>query len=112
MNESITTVRVVEAARCALHVEEHIYDALAKAMLVEIGPRNYITTTLEVEDGDLFFEFVCSAIIYRRTEEYPEGAFEAISDVVPVWWELSSFRGDEQVLNDATFDKLKRYLIE
>ena len=112
MNTTVNIVRTVEAAPGGLHIEPHIYEALAQKLLEEIGWRNYISTTLEVEDGDRFFRFVCAAVIYRRDEQWPEGVFEVISDIVPVWWELHSFQDGEEVLNDATFNELKRYLIE
>lgn len=107
MNTTATTVRSVASRPSCLHIEPHIYEALAQKLLEEIGMRDYITTSLEVEDGDLFFRFTCSAIIYRRTEQWPEGVFEVISDIVPVWWELRSFRDGEEVLNDATFNGIR-----
>lgn len=112
MNTTTPTVRAVEAANRGLHIEPHIYAAIAQEMLDKIGDRNCISTSIEVEDGDLYFRFTLSALIYHQTVRAPEGTFEVISNVVPVWWELHSFLGEEEVLNDATFDELKGYLIE
>ncbi len=96
-----------------LHVEPHIYQALADALSEKIADRDYLPMTmLEVEDdGGLLFRFAVSAVIYRREESLPEGAYYPISKVVPVWWELHSFRSDAEVCNDATFDRLNEYII-
>lgn len=94
-----------------LHIQPHIYQALAQKLREEIGMRDYISTSLEVEDGDLFFRFTCAAIICRGDEQWPEGVYEVVSKVVPVWWELHSFRGDVEVRNDATFEQIHEYII-
>lgn len=103
----------VPAAPHSLHVEPHIYQALADALSEKIADRNYLPMTmLEVEDeGDLLFRFAIAAVIYRREESLPEGEHYPISRVVPVWWELHSFRGDAEVCNDATFDRINEYII-
>lgn len=94
-----------------LHLEARIYEALAQELIEQIGARDYITTTVEVEDGDRFFRLTLTAVLYRRTECRPEGTARPITDVVPIWWELHSFVGDEEVLNDATFERIKEYII-
>ncbi len=77
-----------------------------------------------------------TAIVYRRTEIFPEGARRPISDIVPVWWEFSTtdLDGDRddsadaagsagadrapgrlqkgQHLNDFSFTELKPFLID
>lgn len=95
-----------------LHVQPHIYQALAEALSERIADRSYIScATIDVEDGELLFRLHIDAIIYRREESLPEGVFEVVSKVVPVWWELHSFRGDVEVCNDATFEQIHEYII-
>lgn len=94
-----------------LHLEARIYEALAQELIEQIGARDYITTTVEVEDGDRFFRLHLTAVLYRITEWRPDGVACPISSVAPLWWELHSFVDEEEVLNDATFDRIKEYII-
>lgn len=113
MNRTITNIRAVEFDSPRLHIEGHIYEALADALWDEIQDGDYLPpTTVEVEDGDRLFRLIVSAVIYRREEHRPEGLARRITDVIPTWWELHSYIGEAEMLNDATFDELKRYIIE
>ncbi len=51
-------------------------------------------------------------VIYRRTETLPEGIRRPISNVVPVWWELTTTTEGGNVPNDFSFGELKPYLID
>lgn len=95
-----------------LHIEARIYEALAQELIDRIADRDYLPMTMiEIEDGDRFFRLSVAAVIYRRTEFWPEGEVRPISDIVPVWWELHSFRGEAEVINDATFERIKECLL-
>lgn len=113
MNRTITNIRAVEFASPRLHIEGPVYEALADALRDELPDDDYLPhTTVEVEDGDRLFRLIVSAIIYRRDDHRPEGLARRITDVIPTWCELHSYIGEAEMLNDATFDELKRYIIE
>lgn len=96
-----------------LYIEARIYEALAQELIEKIAHRDYITTTVEVEvdGGKRFFRLTLGAIISRYTDCRPDGTSRPIADVVPIWWELHSFRGEEEVINDATFERIKEHLL-
>lgn len=90
MNSVVSACTAAPFVSC-LHIQSHIYQALAEALSEKIADRNYLPMTmLEVEDeGDLLFRFVISAVIYRREESFLEGGgiasrFESRSRVVGV----------------------------
>ncbi len=58
------------------------------------------------------WRLVLSAIVYRRTEQLPEGARRPIADVVPVWWEFHTVGADGPVSNNFSFSELKPFLID
>lgn len=107
MTTNTTPVHVSAVRPDVLHIEPHIYEAIAQKLLEEIGTHDYITATLEIEVGNRYFRLVCACIVYRRTEQRPEGVFEVVSDVVPVWWELHSYEDWKEVVNDATFERIR-----
>lgn len=112
--DTTTTARPVAAVTNVLPIEPQIYQALAEALLDKIGERDYLPQTmLEIEgEGDMLFRLSIAAIIYHGIDYWPDGAVRTITNVVPIWWELHSFRGDVEVLNNATFDRIKEYIID
>ncbi len=58
------------------------------------------------------WRLVLSAIVYRRTEQRPEGVCRPIADVVPVWWEFQTVGADGPVSNDFSFSQLKPFIID
>lgn len=103
-----------------LHVEEDVYLAIAEKMcdyLYEFSGGFYATprpvkTDVECEYGGIEYVFSGTLFVYFKRVTAPDGEWPELSDVSPIWWELHSYNEDgEEVLNDATFDQLKKYII-
>ena len=74
-----------------------------------IGDRNYFSGVFGVcFSKGIACRLRTSVIVYRRTELLPEGTFEVIDDLVPVWWEFHT-ESDEagEMLNDFSFGELR-----
>jgi hypothetical protein len=95
-----------------IEITNQIYEEIARALQAAIGEENYFNGKVEVESEEFYGTLTLSAIVYRRTEELPEGAVSRIADIVPVWWEFSTVQECGEVLNDFGFAELKPYLIE
>lgn len=99
-----------------IHIPNEVYKALADELLEVIGEKSYVSRLcipVESDDGSVLYELGISACIYRHKVSYPEGKVEQIYDVVPIWWELRTFVGDDrdEEINDAEFRRLKEYLV-
>ena len=85
------------------------YDQLLDRLTDAIGSSNYFSGSLAFDFGGIAYRLRASVIVYRRTERRPEGSFEAICDLVPVWWEFATADDDgRELLNDFSFDELRR----
>ena len=104
----------IESVAPRLHViPEEVYAELAEQVVERIGNHNYIATRVQAETENFVYNLVISACIYWAEVAAPDGNYRNIADIVPVWWELHSYEGDDGLerLNDATFEKIKQHII-
>ena len=69
-----------------LTVTPELYQEILARLTDAIGDRNYFSGSLEFVFEGIACRLRTSVIVYRRTELLPEGTFEVIDDLVPVWW--------------------------
>jgi hypothetical protein len=101
-------------------ITEEIYRIAAARLREEIAAAEWFNGTIEGETtlpaGDnettVGWRLTLTAIIYRRTEIYPEGPRRPISDVVPVWWEFATTDADGPTPNDFSFSLLKPFMTD
>lgn len=87
------------------------YDQLCARLTDAIAASNYFSGTLSFDFEGFSCRLTASLIVCRRTERLPEGEIEPIADLVPVWWEFHTESPEgEELLNDFTFDEVRRRL--
>ncbi len=91
-----------------ISINPTIYYRLADFLSEAIGSKNYFTQTITLEDEEYEYQFRSTLMVYFGREECPEATYTVISNLVAVWWEFSSLREGEEVLNDFDFNLLKR----
>lgn len=92
-------------------ISTQLYRLAARRILDVIADRNYFSGSIAFVYGDIECRFTASLIIRHTRRELPEGVFEAVSEVVPVWWEFhTSCGGTGEILNDFSFAELAGYL--
>ena len=89
-----------------------LYREVANKIIEHVGRRGYYSGALDFEWESVECRMVLSAVVYRRTEHYPEGERSVVADMVPVWWEFHSVTIDGEQLNDFDFELLRRELID
>ena len=89
-----------------------LYREVANKIIEHVGRRGYYSGALDFEWESVECRMVLSAVVYRRTEQYPEGERPLVADMVPVWWEFHSTTDEGEVLNDFDFAELKEYLLD
>jgi hypothetical protein len=95
-----------------IEITSEIYEEIARNLRAEIGEGCYFNGKVEADTAEVYAVLTLTAIVYRRTEELPEGPVSRIADVVPVWWEFSTVQECGEVLNNFSFADLKPYIIE
>lgn len=93
-----------------LSISSQLYGEVLNRLTDEIGARGYFSGVLEFNFDELFCRLVVSCFVYRRAITMPEGPMEAITDLVPVWWEFHTFDAEGERLNDFSFSELRALL--
>lgn len=91
-------------------VSAALYDEIRARLTDAIGDTDYFSGTLAFEFGQISCRLRTSLIVYRRTEQLPEGTCRPITDLVPVWWEFFTESDEGELLNDFSFDEVRRLL--
>lgn len=92
-------------------ISSQIYEKTAEKLCNLVGGNGYFSGTLEFAYEDIECRMVASLIIYRKRVEMPEGLFDVIDDIVPVWWEFHTVIDGEELINDFDFARLKEYML-
>jgi hypothetical protein len=92
------------------NVSSVIYGRVAEIILDRIGPSDYLRESFEFECEGVVCRMLFSGVLYRKRLYLPEGEFDAIDDIVPVWWEFHTFNQQGEILNDFSFTELRNYL--
>ena len=87
-----------------------LYREVANKIIEHVGRRGYYSGVLDFEWESVECRMVLSAVVYRRTEHYPEGERSVVADMVPVWWEFHTYVNGEEVLNNFSFNEMREYI--
>ena len=88
-----------------------LYEEIRIRLTDAVGTAGYFSGLLTFDFGDVACTLRCSLIVCRRSERLPEGTFDRLTDLLPVWWEFHTVLPDgSEPLNDFSFDELRRML--
>lgn len=98
-----------------LHITDEVYAELAQMIVdhVSVSYKESISKKFEYETDDAIYKLDISAIVYWRLETAPDGEWNEIADIVPIWVEMHTTdpeTGDE-IPNDMKFGRLKDFII-
>lgn len=95
-----------------IEISNEVYCALAAFLKEAIGPADYFNGKVEYETEEFLATLTVTAIVYRRTEIFPDGERRPVTDVVPMWWALTTVQECGEVFNDFSFSELRPYLVD
>lgn len=90
-------------------VSSSLYNEVALRLAELAGRRGYFSGSVTFDTDEAECRLTLSAVVYRRRERMPEGDFDVICDMVPVWWEFRTVTGEGEVPNDFSFGELRKY---
>ncbi|MDE7304293.1 MAG: hypothetical protein K2N04_00025 [Alistipes sp.] len=88
-------------------VSSELYGQVAASLAEAIGAKSYFSGSVEASADGAEWRLTASVIVYRRRVSLPEGEFDTIADLVPVWWEFHSFVSGVEQINDFSFATLR-----
>lgn len=92
-------------------VSSELYDEIAILLREAFGAGGYYSGSVECAVGEIQCRLTASLVLYRGSDEWPEGRRERLTDVVPVWWEFHALTPDGEVPNDFSFAELRPSLL-
>ncbi len=92
-------------------VSPEMYREAASRLCDGIGGSDYFSGSVAFTHLSVDCRLTASVIVYRRTEQTPEGTSRPIRDLVPVWWEFHTVGPEGEQLNDFSFTELKSYIV-
>ncbi len=93
-----------------LIINPTLYERLGELLVEQIGSRTFYSGEIAIYEEQVDYIFNATLMIYYRCEHLPEGSQTAISDIVDVWWELTTTTDDGVQHNDFDFNILKRLI--
>ena len=91
-------------------ISSKLYHQVATHLVDLVGQRGYYSGTFEFEFEELFCQMALSAVVYHQSQ--PDEGYKscAVADMIPVWWEFHTYRDEEELLNDFSFNELRCYI--
>ncbi|MEG0807918.1 MAG: hypothetical protein RR410_06150 [Alistipes sp.] len=88
-----------------------LYQQTAARLCDAIDGQDYFSGTVSFLFEDVECRLTTSVIVYRQLVSQPEGIFEPITNLIPVWWEFHTCDAEGEQLNDFDFSELKSYVV-
>lgn len=85
-----------------------IYFKIAEDLLARIGSGDFFAGTVTVYDEDEGVEWrlTCTVVVHRAERVNRRWGIRPIERVLPVWWEMRSYRDGVEADNDFSFGEL------
>lgn len=91
-------------------VSSKLYEEIVARLCESIGRGGYYSGSIAVVDGDVDCRLTTSAVVVRCHTPLPEGDCDYVGDLIPVWWEFTTSRCGEELLNDFSFNALREFI--
>ena len=92
-------------------ITSSIYLELAELLVDAIADKEFYSGVVVCHDGEVRCRLLCTVIVSREERTFDGGTYRAINRIIPVWWELQTFEGEELVKNDFSFEQLRKTIL-
>ena len=82
-----------------------IYLELASLLVERIGTRDFFSGSIICYDVDVECRLICTVVVGHDKRD-----LRRITSIVPVWWEMCTTHGTEELDNDFSFAEMLQYL--
>ena len=80
------------------------YALVWRSFLEAVGASNYFSGKIHTDHNDFYSTLTTSVIIYRD-KSHPK---HPITAIIPIWWEMATFKNGEEVANDFSFHEFSQ----
>ena len=85
---------------------DDVYLEVAERLMQTIGRKEFFSGAVTYYDDEVCCRLKISAVVHRTKTNNPEPQMSVEVKVLPVWWEMSTTIGNEEVVNDFSFREM------
>lgn len=85
---------------------DDVYLEVAERLMQAIGRKEFFSGAVTYYDDEVCCRLKISAVVYRTKGGGAEPQRSVEARVVPVWWEMTTTIGNEELLNDFSFREM------
>ena len=84
-------------------ISTQLYLEIADKLMASIGSKEFFSGKIRLTDGDTECTLICTLIVEHDHKPTEGRCFNAISALIPVWWEFHTIVDGEEQINDFSF---------
>ena len=85
---------------------DDVYLEVAERLMEAIGRKEFFSGAVTYYDDEVCCRLKISAVVHRTKRSGAELQSSVEVKVLPVWWEMSTTIGNEEVVNDFSFREM------
>ncbi len=87
-----------------------LYVEIAENLFDQLEGRGYYSGSFSFEYCGITCRMVLSAVVYYEADDPFVGYVGGVKDIVPVWWEFHTESDGGEMLNDFSFNELRKVI--
>ena len=91
-------------------ISSELYVEIVENLFNQLEGRGYYSGSFSFEYCGITCRMVLSAIVHYEPKDVSGGSVGGVKDVVPVWWEFHTEAEDGEMLNDFSFNELRKII--
>ena len=84
-------------------ISTKLYLEIADKLMSSIGSKEFFSGSVRLTDGNTECTLICTLLVEHDNKPSEGYCFNAISALIPVWWEFHTIVDGEEQLNDFSF---------
>lgn len=92
-------------------ISHQLYLDVGERLMDAIGRKEYFSGVVTSYNEDVECRLVCTLIVEREANASEGHRLPRISRLIPVWWECHTYQGEEEILNDFSFQELASIIL-
>ena len=88
------------------NISPQLYLKIADKLIAAIGTKEFFSGHITLTEEDTVCTLVCTLIVEHDNKPTEGHCFNAISALIPIWWEFHTTTNGEEQMNDFSFKEL------
>lgn len=85
------------------NISPQLYLRIADKLIAAIGSKEFFSGHIKHTEGDTECTLICTLVIKHDDKPTEGRCFNAVSALIPIWWEFHTTVEGEELINDFSF---------